>query len=71
MKTGSAETYRVFTRTWWRLNPAYPEGREPCPGPEHTLARRMTYEEARAFCLDWNARHKPGQLSRKAEFTQA
>ena len=63
------KSYRVFTRTWWRENPAWPSGLEPCPGKKHTLARHMTEEEARAFCKTWNATHKPGRLSRKAEFT--
>lgn len=61
-------TYRVFTRTWWQRNPAYPGGLEPRPGRQHTIRRGLSYSEAQAFCASWNAEHKPGKLSRKAEF---
>ena len=60
--------YRVFSRTWWRSNPAWPDGREPGAGPKRTLRRNLSYEEARQFCQEWNATHDPGKLSRKAEF---
>ena len=69
MKTGTAETYRVFTRTWWRNNPAWPKGLEPCPGRQTTIAKNCTYDEARSIAQVWNLNHKPGRLSRKAEFT--
>jgi hypothetical protein len=61
--------YRVFTRTWWRINPKWPDGREPCAGRQHTLVKGLSYDEARRMCQAWNATHKPGRLSRKAEFT--
>lgn len=69
METGTAETYRVFHRTWWRRNPQWPNGREPGAGRQTTIARRCTYDEARSIAQLWNANHKPGPLSRKAEFT--
>jgi hypothetical protein len=63
-----AECYRVFVRDWWRRAPN--GGREPGAGrksyrghPQHA-----TMEEARSYCQQWNATHKPGFLSRKAEF---
>ena len=63
--------YRVFTRTWWRDNPAWPQGLEPCAGAKRTLRRNVkTQEEARAICQTWNATHKPGRLSRKAEYEE-
>jgi hypothetical protein len=31
--------YNVFTRTWWRNNPAYPNGLEPSPGRKRYMAR--------------------------------
>jgi hypothetical protein len=62
--------YTVFTRTWWRNNPSYPNGLEPCAGRKYTLERNLSYNEARQLCLRWNAEHKPGRLSRKAEFDQ-
>lgn len=62
--------YYVFTRTWWRSNSAWPGGREPGAGPRHKQGhpRNLTIEEAQRYCREWNATHKPGKLSRKAEF---
>jgi len=68
MKTGTAEVYRVFHRTWWRRNPAYPGGREPGAGRKTTIATNCTEAEARSICQVWNANHNPGTLSRKAEY---
>jgi len=63
--------YKVFSRTWWINNPAWPDGREPGAGRKHTIAERVeTQEEAREICRQWNATHKPGRLSRKAEFEE-
>jgi len=60
--------YRVFTRTWWKHNPAWPRGLEPSPGRKYTHARNLTYDEALRYCKQWNATHAPGRLSRKCEF---
>lgn len=61
--------YRVFHRTWWRKNPAYPGGREPGAGRKTTICARVeTEEEARSICKVWNASHDPGPLSHKAEY---
>jgi len=63
--------YNVFTRTWWRNNPAYPNGLEPSPGRKRYLARGISYERARQLCHEYNSTHKPSPLSRKAEFETA
>lgn len=71
MAKGSAESYRVFVRNWWRLSngPHSWEGREPAPGARKTtLARRCTEAEARRIAQQYNATHEPGKLSRKAEY---
>ena len=68
MKIGTAEMFYCFTRTWWKDNPDWPDGREPGAGPRHTVARHMTWTEARAFCDQWNSAHNPGRLSKKCEF---
>ena len=61
--------FHVFHRTWWRENPEWPDGLEPGAGPKTTIARNIATEsEAREICRKWNANHKPGRLSRKAEF---
>lgn len=70
MRHGTATTYYVFTRTWWRENPRWPNGLEPHAGRRYTIARGCTYEEAQQIAQEWNATHKPGRLSRKAEFDQ-
>jgi len=61
--------YHVFHRTWWKLNPSWPNGREPGAGRKTTIRRNVpTIADARAICATWNAEHRPGKLSRKAEF---
>lgn len=62
-------TYRVFTRTWWKLNPSWPKGLEPCAGRQTTIRRGLTEAEARQVCQQYNSSHNPGRLSRKAEYT--
>lgn len=63
--------YHVFTRTWWRRNPAWPGGREPGAGRKTTLRRNVETEaEARAICKAYNDTHAPGFLSRKAEYQE-
>ena len=64
-------SYKVFTRTWWKNNPAWPGGLEPGLGRKTTIARRVeTEEEARAICKRYNDTHTPGRLSRKAEYDE-
>ena len=65
-----AARYTVFTRTWWRNYPSWPRGLEPCAGRRYIHERNLTYEQALRYCEQWNSTHKPGRLSRKAEFTQ-
>ena len=61
--------YRIFTRTWWKDNPDYPNGLEPHAGRQTNIGRAETEEEAIAICQEHNRTHKPGRLSRKAEFS--
>ena len=61
--------YTVFTRTWWKNNPSWPNGLEPSAGRRTTIAKADSEEEARNICQRYNASHKPGRLSRKAEYT--
>lgn len=63
--------FRVFHRTWWKENPAWPEGREPGPGRQHFVSWADTEEEAREICRAWNKAHSPGFLSDKAEYESA
>jgi hypothetical protein len=67
-KTG--KTYSVFTRTWWKENPKYPNGLEPdSQGRKHYLERGLkTEDEARRVAKEYNRTHAPGRLSKKAEF---
>lgn len=60
--------YKTFTRTWWRNNPAWPDGLEPGAGRKHYHSRHMTEAGARAECKEWNSTHNPGRLSRKMEY---
>lgn len=70
-ETEDSARYTVFVRAWWRRNPSWPEGREPNGGaPKHRIGKNLSRREAVAMCSEWNATHKPGFLSRKAEFEQ-
>lgn len=61
--------YVVFNRTWWKENPAWPNGLEPEAGKKHYHGETFdTQEEARKYCQEWNARHEAGRLSDKCEF---
>jgi hypothetical protein len=64
--------YRCFTRTWWRPNPTWPDGREPGPGRKSYSRhpKNVTWEEAREYCRKFNETHDPGPLSYKAEFEE-
>jgi hypothetical protein len=63
--------YNVFTRTWWRDNPAWPDGLEPHPGKRRYMARGVSRERALELCQQYNSTHKPGRRSHKAEFETA
>lgn len=71
---GTAETYRVFVRNWWRRADTSERGHwtgdlVPDPGARKTtIARRCTEAEARQRCSAYAATHNPGRLSRKAEY---
>ena len=73
---GTAESYRVFVRNWWKWEytpSSYGTGvsrrKVPDPGARKTtLARRCTESEAYAMCQEHARKHKPGPLSRKAEY---
>jgi hypothetical protein len=69
-QTQDGARYTVFIRTWWKENPEWPNGLEPHAGTKHHIAKNLSLREAIAMCSEWNVTHKPGRLSRKAEFTQ-
>ena len=60
--------FHIFTRNWWKNNPSWPNGLEPHAGRKTTLGYADTQDEARAMCKEYNCTHKPGRLSKKAEF---
>jgi len=70
MKRKNTSSYRIFTRTWWIVNRSgeWPNNLEPCAGRKTTIGIAYTIEEAQDICAKWNASHKPGLLSRMAEF---
>jgi hypothetical protein len=61
-------TYTVFVRNWYKPGPY--GGRVPGPGRKTTIARHVTWAQARDICEVYNKNHDPGKYSRKAEFTQ-
>ena len=75
--TEPLKMFTVFVRNWWKhapgvvnvLDPSL-NGLEPDPSARKTkLFVCETEEEARAYAMDYNKTHKPGRLSRKAEYT--
>ena len=60
--------FRVFTRTWWKVNKDWPNGLEPHAGRKTTLCYVESEESARDVCRIYAINHKPGRLSRKAEY---
>ena len=84
--SGEGETmFKVFVRNWWRYagkgesgTPGgilgLPTPREVVADPrarKHTLATQIrTEDEARAIAREYNRTHKPGPLSRKAEYDE-
>lgn len=67
----SMRNFRIFHRTWWKRNPDWPNGLEPCPGRKIHIGYAATEEEARAMCKSWAKYHAPGDLSDKAEYEDA
>ena len=63
-------TYTVFTRTWWKDNPSWPNGLEPEPGEKTTLAVGCSWAEAKDICKEFNDENDPGRYGLKAEFME-
>lgn len=59
--------YNVFTRTWWKRNPTWPNGLEPSMGHKTYREKGLTYADAIRTAKAYNDTHNPGKLSRKAE----
>jgi hypothetical protein len=60
--------YQVFVRNWWRIGLCG----ELLPDPSArwtTLCYVATEEQAQGKAQAYNVVHKPGRLSRKAEYT--
>ena len=62
--------FDVFVRNWWKENPEWPNGLEPHAGKKRYIARRVSRDEAFSICQEYARTHKPGRLSRKAEFEE-
>ena len=62
--------YKTFTRTWWRDNPSWPDGLEPCAGKKHYTNRNLSAVGARIVCQQYNSTHNPGRFSRKMEYEE-
>jgi hypothetical protein len=66
--------YHVFVRNWWREAESHergiwPNNLVPDPGArKHTLGYRDNETKARMLAKGYNETHKPGRLSRKAEY---
>lgn len=63
--------YRVFHRTWWRINPDWPNGLEPHAGRKVFIGLASSEEKAQLMCRTYNKENTAGKLSRKAEYEDA
>jgi|TARA_R110002073_G_scaffold335840_1_gene529190 hypothetical protein len=64
--------YKVFVRNWWKVNQEWPNGLEPDSNARKTtIGHADSEDEAREMAQNYNATHKEGKLSRKAEFTRS
>lgn len=64
--------FKCFRRTWWKENPAWPNGLEPEMGRKIFFKGGKFNDElsARDFCREWNRKNPAGRLSMKAEFME-
>jgi len=68
--------YKVFKRTWWKINRngLWPNNLEPCPGVKHYIERFDREEDARSFCQERNKTKEvtspDNVLSLKYEYTR-
>lgn len=71
----SGMRYRVFVRNWWRWKVSTFSGERKLVPNSGDRGRRIawayTETEAREICHQYNTTHKPGKLSKKAEYKQA
>ena len=62
-------SYKVFVRDWWIEDSK--GNLIPGPGDAEVIYTGIeTEQEARALAQGFNRTHKPGRLSRKAEYTE-
>lgn len=65
------KNYKIFTRNWWKLNPSWPEGKEPDSNARKTIiGYASTQKEARDICQKHNDNNDHGVLGNKAEYTR-
>ena len=66
------KTYVTFKRTWWKFNPNWSGGLEPCIGDKLNIKHWATREEAYNYCQQMNSDSynfpDPNPLSIKYEF---
>lgn len=63
--------YRVFKRTWWKDNPSWPNGLEPCAGEKKTIGWFFSEKQAQEYCKRFNETTDSGRYSLKAEYEEA
>tara|TARA_R110002167_G_scaffold72925_2_gene204671 strand:- start:13 stop:240 length:228 start_codon:yes stop_codon:yes gene_type:complete len=68
--------FDVFTRSFWKKNPSWPNGLEPHTGRKTYIARGVGEIEARQICREYNdpqhllSKHGLNRLRIKAEYTE-
>jgi hypothetical protein len=61
--------YTIFIRNWYRINKTTGQLEPDFKGRKTFLSRCSTEKIARSTCEWYNKNHKPGKLSRKAEYS--
>jgi hypothetical protein len=63
--------YWTFIRSWWRENPDWPNGLEPCAGDKEYINGHDSEYAAREECREYARTHEPGRLSVKMEYEES
>lgn len=61
--------YTVYTANHWKLNTAWPDNLEPIENNRRRIGTAQDEIRAQEIADEWNAKHKPGKLVRRATYT--
>ena len=62
-------TYTIYTSNWFQHNSEWPDGLEPIENSRRKIGTAQDETRAQEIAAEWNAKHKPGKLKRRARYT--